>query len=810
MPARLPDSRACARGGCATRREPLDQHLASDVGQTADVDFRVLGSVGNRRRRPRSCPSGAGCRGVSSRILLAYRNSVVSTDRLVEVLWDEPPDSAAATLQSYVSRLRRFVELDGGATLVQPGARLRARGPRRPASTPAASSAGSPTASDLLDTRSRRRPRPARRRARRVAGRRLRRVRRDRVDPARGDPARGAAAGRDRGAHRRRAARRPSPRGGGRARGAARRPPAARAVRPRSRCSPCTASGRQAEALRVAQQFRGTLRDDLGLEPSAELRDLESRDPRGARRTSRGCRRRCRRRRPSAAATGRDVAADRDDRARRSRARPRARGPAVRDRPHPHACSAPAASARPASRTASPATHRRRSSPTASAWSSSHRCATRARCPPRSRAALDVQQRPNRIARPTRSSRCWRRSRVLLVLDNCEHVLDTTSELVELILQWCPDVQVLATSREPLGIPAEVVWSVPPLPVPATRGSPARRACSRCPRCSCSSSAPAPRSPTSRSTTTTASAVAEICIRLDGVPLALELAAARMRSMSPTQLAERLPERFRVLAGSRRATDPRHRTLRDLVAVVVRAADAGRAAAVRPAVGVRRVRSCSSGRAGRARATASTSATSPACSACWSTSRCCAAQGGRVTGCSRRCASSGASSSPTRPDADAIRDAHVAVHAELSRDAARAVSAVRDEGQWMDELDRQLRRHARRAPRRRRRRRRRLRAAHRDRRARVRVAAHPLRAPRVGRRDRRHAGRERAPALSRSLLGVVAYGHFVRGELDDRDRGGRAGRGGGRAPRRRSPPDWPSGRWATPSSSGCSRPRRSG
>ena len=105
--------------------------------------------------------------------------------------------------------------------------------------------------------------------------------------------------------------------------------------------------------------------------------------------------------------------------------------------------------------------------------------------------ALDVQQRANRSLADSIVEMLAPQS-LLLVLDNCEHVLDTTSELVELILRWCPDVQVLATSREPLGIPAEVVWSVPPLPVPADATSRSRRS-STSPRCSCSWSGPARR-----------------------------------------------------------------------------------------------------------------------------------------------------------------------------------------------------------------------------------------------------------------------------------------------------------------------------
>ena len=229
---------------------------------------------------------------------------------------------------------------------------------------------------------------------------------------------------------------------------------------------------------------------------------------------------------------------------------------------------------------------RARSSPTACGSSSSPRYDDQSAVPAAVGDALDVQQRPNRSL-PDSIVEMLGDQQLLLVLDNCEHVLDTTSELVELILRWCPNVHVLATSREPLGIPAEVVWSVPPLPVPSSprRGAGGARRRSR--PCSCSSSGRAPFVTTSCSTRQPREAVAEICIRLDGVPLALELAAARMRSMSAEQLAERLPERFRVLAGTRRATRssppdaPRSR------AVVVRAAHRSRTARVRTPLDVR-------------------------------------------------------------------------------------------------------------------------------------------------------------------------------------------------------------------------------
>ena len=121
-----------------------------EVGQTADVDFRVLGSVGIVDGTA-LLPLGGGMPRRLLAVLLAYRNSVVSTDRLVEVLWEDPPETAAATLQSYVSRLRRFVELDDGAIAREPGPRLRAGGARHRRRRRA------------LRGRAGRRPRPARR-----------------------------------------------------------------------------------------------------------------------------------------------------------------------------------------------------------------------------------------------------------------------------------------------------------------------------------------------------------------------------------------------------------------------------------------------------------------------------------------------------------------------------------------------------------------------------------------------------------------------------------------------------------------------
>ncbi|MET8643355.1 MULTISPECIES: BTAD domain-containing putative transcriptional regulator [unclassified Streptomyces] len=144
---------------------------------------------------------------------------------------------------------------------------------------------------------------------------------------------------------------------------------------------------------------------------------------------------------------------------------------------------------------------------------------------------------------------CARR-RMLLILDNCEHVVDAAARLVEHLLQHCPGLTVLATSREPLGVPGESLRPVEPLPQPyalkllADRGAAAR--------------------PDFR-VEDDPEATAEICRRLDGLPLAIELAAARLRMLSPRQIADRLDDRFRLLTSGSRTVLPRQQTLRAVV-----------------------------------------------------------------------------------------------------------------------------------------------------------------------------------------------------------------------------------------------------
>ncbi len=138
---------------------------------------------------------------------------------------------------------------------------------------------------------------------------------------------------------------------------------------------------------------------------------------------------------------------------------------------------------------------------------------------------------------------------VLLVVDNCEHVLDDTAALVT-ALATCATVKVLVTSRESLTVAGEWAWRVPPLPDEAAVELFVERA----------DTAATGFHPD----VTDLAVIGEICARLDGMPLAIELAAARVRSMSPTQIRDRLDERFRLLTGSRRSIE-RHQTLRHAV-----------------------------------------------------------------------------------------------------------------------------------------------------------------------------------------------------------------------------------------------------
>lgn len=151
----------------------------------------------------------------------------------------------------------------------------------------------------------------------------------------------------------------------------------------------------------------------------------------------------------------------------------------------------------------------------------------------------------------------------LLVLDNCEHVIGAAAALTERLLGTCRDLHVLTTSREPLGIVGERLWPVPPLDVPPADVSVAD-----------AGGYPAVELLVDRALAVrpgfavdehNVAAIAQICRRLDGMPLAIELAAARLRAMSPEVIAERLDDRFALLTAGARTALPRHQTLRAVV-----------------------------------------------------------------------------------------------------------------------------------------------------------------------------------------------------------------------------------------------------
>ena len=153
-----------------------------------------------------------------------------------------------------------------------------------------------------------------------------------------------------------------------------------------------------------------------------------------------------------------------------------------------------------------------------------------------------------------------RGKQLLLVVDNCEHLLEPAATLIETLERACPRVAVLATSREGLGIDGERMLAVPSLVSPKAGASPEAVAEAAAVRLFVDR-AQAVKAEFSV-TGDNAAAVAQVCRRLDGVPLAIELAAARVQAMNPAELARRLEHRFEVLAGGKRGAVERHQTLR--------------------------------------------------------------------------------------------------------------------------------------------------------------------------------------------------------------------------------------------------------
>lgn len=174
-------------------------------------------------------------------------------------------------------------------------------------------------------------------------------------------------------------------------------------------------------------------------------------------------------------------------------------------------------------------------------------------------AAVDVHERPGQALTDTLAERL-RTRHLLIVVDNCEHVAEVCAELVGGLSSVCPRLHVLATSRVPLVVEGEATFEVSPLPVPdPDAGSASSVAAADAARLF---EVRARQVATDfRISDDNARAVAEICRHLDGIPLAIELAAARIRVLAPNQIAAGLSDRFGLLTGGRRGAPARQRTL---------------------------------------------------------------------------------------------------------------------------------------------------------------------------------------------------------------------------------------------------------
>jgi predicted ATPase/class 3 adenylate cyclase len=175
--------------------------------------------------------------------------------------------------------------------------------------------------------------------------------------------------------------------------------------------------------------------------------------------------------------------------------------------------------------------------------------------------ALGVREMPNRPLLDTLLAHLQRR-RLLLILDNCEHVIDEVRNVVAAILRGCPGVRILATSREPLNTAGERAFRLPSLAVPPAAASVTAEDVRAYGAVALFTDRAVSSDGRFKLTDENAASVAEIVARLDGIPLAIELAAARVKIVSPQQLTQKLNERFRVLTGGDRSALPRQQTLR--------------------------------------------------------------------------------------------------------------------------------------------------------------------------------------------------------------------------------------------------------
>ena len=176
---------------------------------------------------------------------------------------------------------------------------------------------------------------------------------------------------------------------------------------------------------------------------------------------------------------------------------------------------------------------------------------------------LEIPEQPGRPLLQTLAEDLNARGKTLLILDNCEHLVEATATLAEALLGSCPELSVLATSREALLVTGETNWPVPPLSVPEMGSATfSLRGLHECESARLFAERATHRSSAFALAGTNARAVADICRRLDGIPLAIELAAARTGTLPVEQISAQLSNSLELLAGGGAATSSRHQTLR--------------------------------------------------------------------------------------------------------------------------------------------------------------------------------------------------------------------------------------------------------
>jgi predicted ATPase len=179
-------------------------------------------------------------------------------------------------------------------------------------------------------------------------------------------------------------------------------------------------------------------------------------------------------------------------------------------------------------------------------------------------AVLQVREDPGRPLLTTLTT-YLRERQPLLLLDNCEHLIDACAQVATTLLQACPRLRILATSREPLGVAGEVFFRVPTLATPDPHQLPPLDQVLGYPAVQLFVERARTVQSAFEVTKTNAPPLAQVCARLDGIPLAIELAAARVRMLPLAKIAARLDDRFHLLTGGSRTAVPRQQTLQALI-----------------------------------------------------------------------------------------------------------------------------------------------------------------------------------------------------------------------------------------------------